>query len=83
MEFFNEAMLMLTGYHMFCYTKFVPLAATRYMVGISLIICTTFTIVVNLSMILMIPIKALKRKVYSIYLERRYKIHMEKLIKLR
>jgi succinate-acetate transporter protein len=80
MEFFNEAMLMVTGYHLFCYTSFVPKASTRYQVGTSLIIWTIFTVVVNLSVLTTTPIRIVRRKVLSIYLPRRYKIDETKLI---
>jgi hypothetical protein len=74
---------MVTSYHLFCYTHFVPETKTRYQVGTSLIIWTIFTIVVNLSVITLNPIKIVRRKVRSIYLARRYKIDKDKLIALR
>ena len=49
LDFFNEAILLVTGYHLFCFTDFVPKAATRYLVGDSLIYLIYITIVINLT----------------------------------
>jgi hypothetical protein len=49
LDFFNEAILLVTSYHLFCFTDFVPKAATRYLVGDSLIYLIYITIVINLT----------------------------------
>jgi len=30
LDYFNEAIMLVTGYHLFCFSDFVPKAATRY-----------------------------------------------------
>jgi len=49
LDFINEAILLITGYHLFCFTDFVPKAATRYLVGDSLIYLIYITIAINLT----------------------------------
>jgi len=52
LELFNEVMLMVTGYHMFCFSPFLPNNATRYTVGTSLISWTVFTVIMNVSVVI-------------------------------
>ena len=48
-ENFNEIIIMLTIYHMFCFTDFVPNGETRAMfVGISMLMMTVINMLVNL-----------------------------------
>jgi len=59
-EYFNEAMLMITGYHLFCFTDFVPDAETRELVGLSLMVCTIFSVAVNLAVTLVNPVHKIR-----------------------
>ena len=73
MEYFNEAMLMITGYHLFCFSDFVPDVETREQVGLSLMACTIFSVSVNLAVTLINPVYGIKKLSYKIYLRLRYK----------
>jgi hypothetical protein len=56
MEFFNELMLMITSYHLFCFSDFVPDVQTRDKVGNSLMVCTIINVAVNLTVTFSNPI---------------------------
>jgi len=56
LEFFNETMIMIAGYHLFCFTDFVPDVKIREKVGLSLMACTIFCVVVNILVVFKNPI---------------------------
>jgi hypothetical protein len=67
LNYFNEAILLATGYHLFCFTDFVPRAADRYEVGQSLIFFIIFTIFVNLSTVALPAVLAVKKRLQFLY----------------
>lgn len=73
---------MITGYHLFCYTDFVPDAETRYDVGSSLIGCTIFTVIVNISMILKSPVFEIFTKVSRLHKKYWFRKDKIKLLKI-
>ena len=52
MEIFNETCLLLIGYHIFCFSEWVPDVATRYYVGFSCVFFVVLGLFVNFSAIL-------------------------------
>jgi len=73
LNYFNEAMVLLTGYHLFCFTDFVPKAATRYQVGQSLVCVIILTICVNLSGVARLVILSVRRLIRMHIKRREYR----------
>ena len=64
----NEIIILLTIYHLFCFTNFVPDAETRAsFVGISMVSVTFVIMIVNLSPIVFNTLKMIKRKLQNAY----------------
>lgn len=66
-EFFNEAFMLITGYHLFLLTDFVPNPETRYLVGTSLVLCTSANVIINLSIVLYTPLSKVFRQLNHRY----------------
>jgi hypothetical protein len=62
LEFFNEAIILVCCYHIFCFTDFVDDPIMRYKIGYSLIVLTIINLAVNIIVMLYETLKNLYRK---------------------
>jgi hypothetical protein len=53
LEYFNESMVMLSAYNLFVFSDFVKSPQARYTVGYALISIASFTIAVNMVVLVM------------------------------
>jgi len=69
MDLFNEFFLLVSIYHMMCFTPYVDDPNTRDWIGISLIACTSFNVILNLVILMFFFLKQswfdLKEKYYK------------------
>ena len=61
-DYFNEVRLMLILYHMLTYTAFVQDAESKFTIGYSCAFVILAGLVINMSLLLIVPIKSAKRK---------------------
>ena len=64
----NEFFCLLTSYHMFTFTEFVPDTKTRNQIGMSLMVLTCFDILINLGVITVLTLAVIVRKAKLLYL---------------
>jgi hypothetical protein len=62
LEFFNEAIILICCYHMFCFTDFVDNPTIRFNIGYSLITFTTLNLGINVFVMIIETFKNLFRK---------------------
>jgi hypothetical protein len=55
-DYFNEVMLLVASYHLFCFTDFVSDAEARLVMGYSLMVVTIFTVAINLFVVAINPV---------------------------
>lgn len=51
MELFNEALVLMTNYHLFTFTEFLSDMETRQFMGTSMMVTTIFNVLVNIGVI--------------------------------
>lgn len=54
---FNEVFVAITNYHLMCFADFVEDEPTRNVVGMSMIVCVSFNLVINVGYIMLGAIK--------------------------
>lgn len=69
MELMNEAFILITTYHLYQFTDFMPNLEVRSYIGTSLIVCTLVNILLNLGMVVATTLSLAARKLKLIYLE--------------
>ncbi len=78
-KFFNEATILMSCYHMFCFTDFVDDPTMRYKIGLSLICFTSLNLLVNCSVMVVETFFKLYRFCKVYYHKYRITIHVDKI----
>ena len=69
MELFNEALVLMTNYHLFTFTEFLSDVETRQFMGTSMIVTTIFNVLVNIGVITGETLSLTSRKLKLRYLK--------------
>ena len=78
MDYFNEMRLIVIAYHMMLFTVFVPDLETRDYVGYSCATVIILGLIVNMTQLVLGPIKVIKRKLQIRYAQQQNKLALSK-----
>ena len=80
-EILEEVVIMVTMYHIFCFTDFIPDAVTKHYIGYSLIVCMLGHLLTYLLCLAYLKCKEWKRALKMRYLKRQAKKELKKAIR--
>ena len=81
LEIFNECMIMMGCYHLFCFTDFTILESAKYRMGTSYVMFVAAVFVVNVIIMVIKNINRYRRKKMMEEKQKYFRIHRDEIIK--